>query len=240
MEADTEASWHCLTDPAVKDGTCVSRHEPDVHQLIKVPDSYLYIYMTRHKKLHNLTWRTQSWDSSYISKCGLKFGATHQWKNWIKQNLAEKFSRLPSTQDSCLPKTHAHLWKKSGKLEFQKCFFFKLEIFMWFLYQNSINVSNLCRALPDHIPYQVYNNSYIYCVAIIVKLVNSQIHIWLIWCCRRNILCNGWDEQLYNFISSCPALAKLEKSICGLTIGEKTKKTRHKLLVKFISNHISF
>ena len=54
-----------------------------------------------------------------------KFGATHQWKNWIKQNLAEKFSRLPSTQDSCLPKTHAHLWKKSGKLEFQKCFFFK-------------------------------------------------------------------------------------------------------------------
>ena len=59
-----------------------------------------------------------------------KFGATHQWKNWIKQNLAEKFSRLPSTQDSCLPKTHAHLWKKYGKLEFQFFFFFNLEIFM--------------------------------------------------------------------------------------------------------------
>ena len=152
MEDDTEASWHCLTDPAVKDGTCAPRHEPDVHQLTKYKTViYLFIWQGM-KKLHKIIWRTQSWDSSYISKCGLKFGATHQWKNWIKQNLAEKFSRLPSTQDSCLPKTHAHLWKKIGKLEFQKCFFFKLEIFMWFLYQNSINVSHLWRVLPDHIP----------------------------------------------------------------------------------------
>ena len=153
--------------------------------------------MTRHYKTTQIIWRTQNWDSSYISKCGPKFGATHQWKNWIKQNLAEKFSRLPSTQDSCLPKTHAHLWKKYGKLEFQKCFFFlNLEIFMWFLYQNSNNVSHLCRTLQTTYHIRSINNSYIYCVAIIVKLVNSKIHIWLIWCGRRNILCNGWDEQL--------------------------------------------
>ena len=140
----------------------------------KVQDSYLFNYIFMWQgitKLHTLIWRTQNWDSSYISKCGPKCGATHQWKNWIRQNLAEKFSRLPSTYFQDYRLTYG---KNLENWNFKNVFFFNLEIFMWFLYQNSNNVSHLCRTLWITYCGQVYQQSLYNSVAVFVKLVNSK------------------------------------------------------------------
>ena len=153
--------------------------------------------MTRHYKttqtnmentesgqfLHIEMW-TKMWSSPSMEKLNKTKSSGEIFKTTV-------YSRLLSTKNS------RSLMEKIWKIGISKMFFFlNLEIFMWFLYQNSNNVSHLCRTLQTTYHIRSINNSYIYCVAIIVKLVNSKIHIWLIWCGRRNILCNGWDEQL--------------------------------------------
>ena len=124
MELDTEASWHCLTDPAVKDGTCVPRHEPDAHQLIKVQDSYLSIYMTRHEKttqinmentelgqfLHIEMW-IEIWSNPSMEKLNKTKSSGEIFKTTV-------YSRLLSTKNS------RSLMEKIWKIGISKMFFF--------------------------------------------------------------------------------------------------------------------
>ena len=126
-----EASWHCLTDPAVKDGTCVL--DVSLMDTSWSSNRQLNKFIWQDIKLHTLTWITQSCKkynkmrNQFLTDKIPSLFLAHYWRNWIKENLAEKFSRLQSTQDSCLLKTPVHFWKKFGNIEFQKSFF----LFKW-------------------------------------------------------------------------------------------------------------